>query len=1808
MSIIYSYPEETSLQGSDMLIGTSTALVGGKQKNITKNFTLDQLSSFIQGGEGVINPAASDFQIAVFNQSGAKLTGSIMSQDVYPNGTGITVSGNLSTTGNLVAPGTVTLGSGSNLIDLTSTTKFGGLVQDSNGITGTVNQILLTNNSGKLVWANYTAGLTYQGLWDANNNDPGLSSSVGVNSTFYIVGTAGNEPLNGNTDWQVGDWAIFVGTTGAGGVWQKIDNTSSITGNGTVNRMVMWSSNFTVTDGPLLDSSGTNVLSILDRSIIPSVSNTRSLGSSSLKWNMLYVNDIETTNINILSHVDLNSLPGTPGQVLTSSGVGAPAVWTTPTTGTITGAGTTNKIPLWTNNVAIGDSILTQLNAATPFTDTYLSVGSGGVSTTGLKVDGFFVDSTGSKGTAGQILSSTGTATLWKTGEDSSVTYSLAAGAQDGSSVPINLTDSLAVTTPVKITGGTNVSVVRTSDTEITLSSTDTNTTYDFGSSTSGSDVLLNLVGTPADNSSVKLIGSGVTIAQTNDEVTFTVPAGDTYDLNAGVKSGTSVPLNLTSGSGTDNSVVNLTEGTGITLTQTSATEITIAGVAQGVTGSGTVNKLPKFDTTTSLTDSLVSETAGTAAMTFEKDGSPNPSFETYSLNAFNQDTQRVATVDFSSDPFGPGQVMQTFEFSTTDASLMASFRSKYSIPAGTDLGNPGNRDATSFAQNTTFTFTFDNNATITFTQPAGPIALNTTTATGNNVSLGVVNVPNGPIAGGTYGTQLQYVSGSGSITDGAVLTVVEAQAGGITVAGELDMSTANKIINLAQPTASQDAATKAYVDSSNIGSITGSGTVNKLPKFGTTDSLTDSLVSEVPASSPSSYTADNTFFVEPVGQFLIMAVPRRIRWLRSQDINAFPTLTFPPNSVTGTGVFVLTGDIILDADGTDVITAGTYNVDLIAGVSGGVWNSVELTFSASDWLQAAGVSGNVSYANGGAVTSLVATIGAVTDAEIEIAAKLDMTTKKIVNVGQPTANQDAATKAYVDDVVTGQLVFQTGYDAVNNSPNLTTSPNSILKGWTYAVTNGPSTSFWNPPLNVGDLVIANIDNPTSVADWTEVQSNVGFAGSGATDGATVKGIAGFNSADFDVSNDGWVEAKDFTGTTPGYVPDATSAPTGTFLKEDGTWAVAGVGSVTNFSTVSTAYPGITTTVTNPTSTPELVLGLGANAAAGKYLDGGTGDWVTLPPPGTGTVTGTGSTNSVAFWSTSTALTSDANLYWDNTNDRLGIGTSSPAYPLEVQSGGAGTVLRAGTSFVSIDSTGSASSPSLIFNGDDNTGIFRPSTDTLAFSTAGAERIRLRADGGIQVRNQGIGNTYIGDGGTGNLPTSSTAYNNTAYGYQSLKSLTTSDNNTAVGSYALEKLTTGTDNTAVGRDALQENISGNQNVAVGKDALTNATSTTFNTALGYQAGWATTTGGYNALVGFRSGFRQTTAINNVSVGYLAGENTQTGNGNVNIGSNAGQGTFNTTNPSNSIYIGFRASIGSSDNTPTNEIVIGYDAIGNGDNSATYGNTSVTKHVFPSGKIGIGTINPAVSLDISATDAVQMPVGATGNRPTTGVSNGMLRYNSDALEFEGYSDGAWGAIGGGGASATITTQNAVGDGTNLTFALGATPNGGSSSFVDVFIDGVYQEISTYTISGTNLVFDAGNAPAAGTNVETKTTADYNVGAAVQTVNGASGVVSTKDIPVVKTNASPEAVATQNQHLYVLYGSAAVTLTLPSNPAAGDYIKISNLSTLTTNVVAQAASGERIMGTAANLTLDNATASFQLIYSGVSDPGWVVVGPA
>jgi hypothetical protein len=63
------------------------------------------------------------------------------------------------------------------------------------------------------------------------------------------------------------------------------------------------------------------------------------------------------------------------------------------------------------------------------------------------------------------------------------------------------------------------------------------------------------------------------------------------------------------------------------------------------------------------------------------------------------------------------------------------------------------------------------------------------------------------------------------------------------------------------------------------------------------------------------------------------------------------------------------------------------------------------------------------------------------------------------------------------------------------------------------------------------------------------------------------------------------------------------------------------------------------------------------------------------------------------------------------------------------------------------------------------------------------------------------------------------------------------------------------------------------------------------------------------------------------------------------------------------------------------------------------------------RVGILDATPAVTLDVgTATDAIFVPSGTTAQRPGT-PSNGYLRYNSDDAQFEGYADGAWGAIAG-----------------------------------------------------------------------------------------------------------------------------------------------------------------------------------------------------
>ena len=453
MSIIYSYPKQSILNADDLLIGTSVEKINGKQKNVTKNFTIQQIADFINQGADLVDPVASDFQIAVFHQQGKKITGSIMSQDIYPNGTGITISGSLATTssistpGNLTATGVVSLGSDENLISLNSKTRLNGPILDTNGLLGGLNQILLSDSTGVLRWQNYEAGLTYEGTWDAannttngDNNSPALVSGVGISGHFYIVNVAGSTNLNGNNSWNVGDWAVFLDEGGQPASWQKIDNTSVLTGDGTAGVFAKWTDATTLNDS-LMSQLGTNVIINGGLKVKDTVEATTTNSNLKLKGNgtggveIMSADGVTDGKIQLNcsqnSHgVTLQSPPhasgatytlvlptsfGGAGDVLTSAGTNpSQLVWTTPTIGTVTNfTAVSTAIP----------GITTTVTNPTATPELTLNI-------TGTPGAGLFLDGTGNwSSPGGGVTDITATAPLNASVATGSVTLSMPAYA-----------------------------------------------------------------------------------------------------------------------------------------------------------------------------------------------------------------------------------------------------------------------------------------------------------------------------------------------------------------------------------------------------------------------------------------------------------------------------------------------------------------------------------------------------------------------------------------------------------------------------------------------------------------------------------------------------------------------------------------------------------------------------------------------------------------------------------------------------------------------------------------------------------------------------------------------------------------------------------------------------------------------------------------------------------------------------------------------------------------------------------------------------------------------------------------------------------------------------------------------------------------------------------------------------------------------------------------------------------------------------------------------------------------------------------
>jgi hypothetical protein len=235
-------------------------------------------------------------------------------------------------------------------------------------------------------------------------------------------------------------------------------------------------------------------------------------------------------------------------------------------------------------------------------------------------------------------------------------------------------------------------------------------------------------------------------------------------------------------------------------------------------------------------------------------------------------------------------------------------------------------------------------------------------------------------------------------------------------------------------------------------------------------------------------------------------------------EISAFVMGNVPAGTlsrINDTNVsLTLTGDPV-DAllKDVDIVVGWTGTLDDGRITSSAYWNLKQdpITLTTTGTSGAATLIGNIlnipNYVAGGAITLTgdVTGTGSSTIATTIAAGAVEFTMMDPVAIitsseGIPGNNNNttlpttAAVKAYVDSYVVGGLVYQGGYNAATNTPNLDSPPTipGIAVGWTFTIT--ADGMFFTENVSVGDFIISEVNNPTTLADWTVVQSNTNLA------------------------------------------------------------------------------------------------------------------------------------------------------------------------------------------------------------------------------------------------------------------------------------------------------------------------------------------------------------------------------------------------------------------------------------------------------------------------------------------------------------------------------------------------------------------------------------------------------------------------------------------------------------------------------------------------------------------------------------------
>ncbi len=398
--------------------------------------------------------------------------------------------------------------------------------------------------------------------------------------------------------------------------------------------------------------------------------------------------------------------------------------------------------------------------------------------------------------------------------------------------------------------------------------------------------------------------------------------------------------------------------------------------------------------------------------------------------------------------------------------------------------------------------------------------------------------------------------------------------------------------------------------------------------------------------------------------------------------------------------------------------------------------------------------------------------------------------------------------------------------------------------------------------------------------------------------------------------------------------------------------------------------------------------------------------------------------------------------------------------------------------------------------------------------------------------NTAVGTNAIRQGGAANgsrntavgsaaLSNGSGAYNNVAIGYSSLAAGVSGSSNTAVGTFALQNNTSANYNVGIGYETLRSATTGGNNTAIGHAAMYSNTTGDVNTAVGENALVSNISGRYNTSVGVQSQEQNTTGQSNTAIGVAAIDRNVAGHNNAVLGAFAGRyisdnSTFNTA-IDNSVLIG--ASAKPLANNANNEIVIGYNAIGNGSNTVTLGNTSITS-VKTSG---------AFNAPIYSSTPQALTAGSNISwNPMSGLNASVTLNANSTLAFS--------ALPPVGSSGTlIITQPASGSTYTLTLP-SATTNRvlGSSSGVTLSSTNNAKDILSFYYDGNAFYWNIGNGYGSSQTVNATNIVGGTAGAVLyQSGSGTTGFTAAGTSGQVLTSA----------------GNGAPTWTTPSSVSVG-----------------------------------------------------------